>query len=57
MYLLAEDDFVPVADFKTKLPTVLQHLPPDWDTVRRGTGSPGVRAGATQASSSANPCV
>ena len=46
VYLLAEDDFIPVQDFKTKLPTVLQHLPPDWDTVplRGGEKCPGVRA-------------
>jgi len=45
VYLLAEDDYAPTADFKTKLPTVLQHLPPDWDTVRfdcwEGTGPSG----------------
>jgi hypothetical protein len=34
VYLLAEDDYVPAVDFKAKLPTVLQSLPPDWDTLR-----------------------
>jgi hypothetical protein len=34
VYLLAEDDYAPAVDFKAKLPTVLQHLPPDWDSLR-----------------------
>jgi len=46
VYLLAEDDFIPSGDFKAKLPTVLQHLPPDWDTARfdcwEGTGPNGL---------------
>jgi len=34
VYLLAEDDYAPVPDFATRLPTVLAHLPADWDTLR-----------------------
>lgn len=34
VYILAEDDYTPAVDFKAKLPTVLSHLPPDWDVVR-----------------------
>ena len=34
VYLLAEDDYAPTADFKTKLPTVLQHLPLQWQWQR-----------------------
>jgi hypothetical protein len=34
VYLLAEDDYAPAVDFKAKLPTVLQNLPPDWDSLR-----------------------
>lgn len=34
VYLMAEDDYVPVPDFQSRLPTVLASLPSDWDSVR-----------------------
>lgn len=34
VYLITEDDWAPALDFMERLPSVLEYLPQDWDTVR-----------------------